>query len=96
VNDRRHIWFIAYDVSSDRSRTKLAARLRRVGKRIQYSVFSTKLTRAELDVQLAEVAVLLDESTDSVIAVRQCTNCAKEQAVLGQHRNLDEAWWVLM
>jgi len=63
---------------------------------VQSSVFTARMTGAELDERLAALAELLDATTDSPIAVRQCQDCAQEQQSLGQHRGLSEQWWVLM
>jgi len=59
-------WLIAYDISSNRRRTKVAKRLERAGLRVQKSVFVAELSRADVDGLMKELEDLIDVRTDTV------------------------------
>jgi CRISPR-associated protein Cas2 len=59
-------WLIAYDISSNRRRAKVAKRLERAGLRVQKSVFVAQLTRTDLERLMDDLAGLIDVRTDTV------------------------------
>ena len=75
---------VAYDVPSDRRRTRVAKTLLKYGDRIQYSVFLLGVTPEELVEIQSRAAGIIDENTDSLWIVRQCAACWEEVRTLGQ------------
>jgi CRISPR-associated protein Cas2 len=61
-------WVIAYDVSQDRNRVRLAKLLVANGIRIQKSVFLVEATRGQVDNLTQQMARHIDKKTDSVCA----------------------------
>lgn len=59
-------WLVAYDVSDDARRTRIAKALGRFGDRVQYSVFVVDLRPAKL-VRLRTILESLMEPEDSVL-----------------------------
>lgn len=83
-------YVIAYDISDDHRRARVAAVLQTHGDRIQRSVFLATIDNS----QLAEVRQRIDEiinpGTDSVYVFRQCAACWEEVGVHGQASAADE------
>ena len=70
MHDRslRLVWLV-YDISSDRVRTRLAARCQAAGlERVQQSVWMGMVDPSRLDELLLECEAQVDPSTDSVYA----------------------------
>ena len=87
---------IAYDVSSDGRRARLAALLSTWGDRIQRSVYECGLSPEELADVLARAAAIIDPHTDVVHAFRQCTPCLESQVHLGQAKQFTEdPYWIV-
>ncbi|MCL2455406.1 MAG: CRISPR-associated endonuclease Cas2 [Micrococcales bacterium] len=74
----------AYDVSDDRSRSRVAATLQRWGDRIQYSLFVCTLEPADIDQMVSAVHAIIDHDADSFIVFRQCGTCWDRHVALGQ------------
>jgi CRISPR-associated protein Cas2 len=66
---------VAYDVSDDGTRAKLAALLGSMGERLQRSVFQCELSDEQLAVVLRRADTLIDHDGDSVHLFAQCTEC---------------------
>ncbi|QSB16762.1 CRISPR-associated endonuclease Cas2 [Natronosporangium hydrolyticum] len=60
-------YLIAYDVSDDVRRTKVAKKLESYGDRVQYSVFIVDIRPAKLLRLRAQLTELINESTDSLL-----------------------------
>lgn len=60
-------YLIAYDISDDVRRTKVAKKLESYGDRVQYSVFIVDARPAKLLRLRALLTDLIDEGTDSVL-----------------------------
>ncbi len=87
---------IAYDLSSDGARSRVAARLSAWGDRLQRSVFECQLQADELAEVLAEIEELINPSKDVVQVFRQCSSCDSERVDLGQaHELSDDPFWVI-
>ena len=86
-------WIIAYDISRDRDRAKVAAHLLAHGVRLQRSVFEVAApdARAMLD----DLTGLIRPDLDVIQAFRQCESCASAHAGVGQTApTLRTAWWI--
>ncbi len=62
----RYFVVIAYDITDDARRTKLANRLLNYGIRVQYSVFEAILSRKEIRDMVRQLRRLIDREEDSV------------------------------
>lgn len=90
----RHL--IAYDVTDDNVRARLAALLAVWGDRIQKSVFECTLAQDDLEELMARVTNLIDLSTDSVHVVPICQGCEGSRRLVGQAGRAEESWcWVI-
>ena len=58
---------IAYDVSEDKRRSRLATKLQTYGDRVQYSVFVVDVSPAKLRRLRSEVSEIIDAKEDSVL-----------------------------
>jgi CRISPR-associated protein Cas2 len=75
---------VAYDVTQDRRRARLAALLQSWGDRIQYSVFICRIGTEQLGPLTDEITRIVDLDEDSIFIVRQCKTCWSDIATLGQ------------
>lgn len=78
---RTHV--IAYDVSSDRAREKVARLIEPFGRRVGLSVFEVRVSPLELRALLSQIAEVLQPRSDRAQAWPQCARCAANQHVLG-------------
>ncbi len=76
-------YIIAYDVTDDNHRTKLANLLLDFGTRIQKSVFEAELSRTEVKKILSQSAQYID-SGDSLRLYPVCRNCLEGVEMLGR------------
>ena len=89
-------WVVAYDVSGDGRRARLAAVLSSWGDRVQKSVFECSLDNDELSEVLDRCVALIDEQTDAVHAWRQCATCGEARVNLGQAEAVRvEPFWIV-
>ena len=68
-------YVIAYDIVTNRRRTKVMNRLKDFGLRVQYSVFECELGAAGLEQLKNDVLPLLDRKTDKLHIYRMCETC---------------------
>lgn len=86
-------WIVAYDISRDRDRERVAALLLSSGVRLQRSVFEVDTDEATQ--LLDECAKLIRVEIDVIQAFRQCQACADSLIGVGQTSpSMREAWWV--
>jgi CRISPR-associated protein Cas2 len=77
---------VAYDVSDDKRRVRLAKALARYGDRVQYSVFACRLAPAQVDRMRRDVAREVDPSEDSVRFYEVCAACLPRAVAFGRTR----------
>lgn len=88
---------IAYDISEDRRRARVAATLQQWGDRIQRSVFVCTVTAEQLGGIELRVHDIIDPDTDSVYFFRQCAVCWGAVRVLGQATVEDSpTYWTVL
>jgi CRISPR-associated endonuclease Cas2 len=86
-------WMVAYDVSGNVPRERVAARLLTGGLRLQRSVFQVETSDPER--LLDEVSSHLDLDRDVIQLFRQCRKCEQNVLSAGQYGPaLQERWWV--
>ena len=83
-------YVIAYDISDDRRRARVAAILQTYGDRIQRSVFIAAIENDLLSEARQRIADIIDPRTDSVYVFRQCEACWEAVGVHGQATVADE------
>ncbi len=75
---------IAYDISQDARRARVAALLQAYGNRVQRSVFVCAVEPDVLQQLRDRLAGMINPRTDSLYAFRQCSACWESVTVLGQ------------
>ncbi|MEU8263096.1 CRISPR-associated endonuclease Cas2 [Micromonospora sp. NPDC048999] len=84
-------YLIAYDVSDDVRRTKVAKKLESYGDRVQYSVFIVDARPAKILRLRTELIDLIDQGTDSVLFCSLGTlrdNHRRSLDVIGRSRTI--------
>lgn len=90
-------YVVAYDITEDQRRARVAATLQALGERIQYSVFLLTIDDGQLAPLLARLATLIDLDEDSVYALRQCAPCWDARTCLGQaHPPTPQLYWAVL
>ena len=74
---------ISYDISDDRTRSKVANVLADYGKRVQYSVFECRLDAKTLE-KLIALLKPFAEGNDSIRVYQICETCLKKAVLLGR------------
>lgn len=82
-------YVIAYDISDDRERERIAEILGGFGHRVQYSVFEVNVDAKGLVDVVAEIEPHVSGTIDSVRIYRQCANCAANVHVIGRGARAD-------
>jgi CRISPR-associated protein Cas2 len=75
---------LAYDITSDRRRAKIAKLMESLGERVQGSVFEAWLTGEELSKLLGKARKTLNEKEDSLRVYLLCEACRPKVQVYGQ------------
>lgn len=87
---------VAYDVSDDDDRARLAAYLSHHGVRLQRSVFQCKIPGAELPGFLDALDGFISPDDDVLHVFRQCAPCAGSRHEYGQvPLDLGVRYWVV-
>lgn len=87
---------VAYDVSRDDRRARVAANLQVWGDRIQRSVFVCTLDVDDLTELVERIRGIIDDRTDAVHVVPLCGGCWEGMAVLGQATvEPDRLYWAV-
>lgn len=86
-------WIVAYDISNDRDRERVAAQLLARGVRLQRSVF--QVVTDDPTALLDELTQLIRVDVDVIQAFRQCGSCAADELGVGQvAASMREPWWI--
>ncbi len=80
----RSFFLLAYDITSDRRRAKIAKLMESLGERVQGSVFEAWLTTVELEKLVKKAQKLLNEKEDSLRVYVICAACRPRLKVYGQ------------
>ena len=87
---------IAYDISNDNHRARIAALLASWGERVQKSVFECTLPADELDNLLKRIDDTINHHRDTVTTWRQCATCFPERTTIGvTHEPTDDRYWII-
>jgi len=80
----RKFYLLAYDISDDKRRRKIARLCEAVAERVQYSLFEAYLTSAELERLLKKTGRWLKEDQDSLRVYTLCETCRGRILARGQ------------
>ena len=80
----REFYMLAYDMTDDKRRAKIARLMESFGERVQSSVFEAYLTRPELDKLLKKARKVLDEDNDSLRIYYLCQACRQKTHMEGK------------
>lgn len=83
---QRTLYVIAYDIPSNKRRTKVHKLLRGAGEWTQYSLFECYLTGKELLTLQHRLEQVLDAETDSVRFYPLCATCASKVNTIGSEK----------
>lgn len=86
-------YLIAYDISDDVRRTKVAKKLESYGDRVQYSVFIIDTRPAKLVRLRTQLVAMIDQGTDSILFCNLGTlrdNQRRQLDVIGRTRAITE------
>ena len=75
---------IAYDIVSDRRRTRLVKLLRGYGRRANYSVFECSLIERDIQPLKDKITNLINPDEDLVLYYQLCRFCEDRRQVSGQ------------
>ena len=88
---------IAYDISDDRRRARVAAILQTYGDRIQRSVFVATIEPGLLTEARERISQIINPETDSVYVFRQCAARWEAVGIYGQATVANEAlYWAVL
>jgi len=88
---------IAYDISDDHRRARVAAVLQAYGDRIQRSVLVCTLEASLLTEVRARIDRIINPDTDSVYVFRQCAACWDAVGIHGQATTASEPlYWAVL
>lgn len=86
ASDDTTLYIVAYDIPSDRRRTKVHRLLCGYGAWTQYSLFECWLTRRQLVELRVKLHQQLDDSCDSVRLYPLCGSCVARAITIGSAR----------
>ena len=79
----KNLYIIAYDISNDKKRNRMAELLSKWGRRINLSVFECIFTKSQLAKIKEKIEKSIDNNTDSVKIYFICKSCYSKSSVLG-------------
>lgn len=80
------LYIVAYDIPSDRRRTKVHKTLCGFGKWTQYSLFECYLTDKEMVALRGKLDLLLEAREDSVRFYPLCAGCTRKVETVGSEK----------
>ncbi|TSJ72803.1 CRISPR-associated endonuclease Cas2 [Corynebacterium godavarianum] len=89
-------YLVCYDISHNRRRSKVSARLQAIGERIQESVFIVHATTPDTSWQ-QEILDLCNLDVDRILFLPVCKSC---YAAIGSHGQMDledgqQGWFII-
>ncbi len=77
-------YIIAYDITRERRRRRVAHLLKNYGVRIQKSIFECRLGKNSLKELVKRLDELMDRQEDSIIVFPLCRTCSESRRCAGQ------------
>jgi CRISPR-associated protein Cas2 len=81
---RKKFTIIAYDITRDNKRVKVAALLEQYGTRRNKSVFECMVTESQLKRITTGITKLINPKTDTVLIYRVCLSCYLQSETIGR------------
>ena len=72
---KKNFIVVAYDISDDRRRSRVAKILEKIGVRINFSVFECLLTDSQYERLKTDIAKQINSREDQVVYYPICLNC---------------------
>jgi CRISPR-associated protein Cas2 len=91
----RTLYVVAYDIPSDRRRTKVHKTLCGFGKWTQYSLFECYLTDKELVALRGKLNKVLEPDEDSVRFYYLCGACVAKVETIGSQKPAEESVFIV-
>lgn len=89
------LYVIAYDISSDKRRTKVHKTLCGFGEWTQYSLFECFLTKKERVLLRARLDSILEPDEDSVRIYPLCSTCQEQTETIGSPAPEEKTTYIL-
>lgn len=86
---------VAYDITDDKRRNKVAKILKDFGSRIQYSVFECNTDRRALLRLRSRLEKVIDFSEDTITFYHLCAACEKQIDRIGLKKGLDNHSYIV-
>lgn len=74
---------VAYDITDERRRRRIAKTLEKYGLRCNESVFECMLTQSKINLLQQQLLKLTDKSSDSILYYFLCLPCAMKRESIG-------------
>lgn len=88
-------YLVAYDIPSDRRRTKIHKVLTGFGTWTQYSLFECFLSKKEFILLKAKLAKHIEDTQDSVRFYPLCANCVERVETVGGEPPAEETLFII-
>lgn len=85
---QKKLWIIAYDISNDKTRLKIATLLETYGVRCNYSLFECLITEAQKTKIQNKISKLVKAPTDSILFYYLCNSCLQKREAIGYYPEL--------
>ena len=89
------LYTVAYDITDDRRRNKVAKILKDFGSRVQYSVFECNTDRQALLRLQNRLEKAIDLQEDTITFYHLCAVCEKRIARIGVKKDLDRQSYIV-
>ncbi len=76
-------YVVAYDIGSDKFRTKVADCLEDYGDRVQMSVFEVDINAVQYRRMVEKLTPLIDHENDSIRIYPVCSACLEKASIIG-------------
>ncbi|GAP23057.1 CRISPR-associated endonuclease Cas2 [Leptolinea tardivitalis] len=92
----RFFYILAYDISNDKRRTKIAKLMESSGTRVQGSVFEAWFSPKELDKVVQRSKRILVDKEDSLRVYFLCEDCRKKVSLYGKGKVTEKPGLVII
>ena len=86
---------VAYDITNDKRRNRVAKILKDFGTRIQYSVFECNTDRRALLRLQSQLEKVINFAEDTITFYHLCAACEKQIARIGRKKGLDNQSYIV-
>ena len=89
-------YVIAFDIASDRIRSRVVKILSEYAYRVQKSVFEGLISRESLEEMRGKLTKVIDEKSDSIRIYPLCGKCEAEVTILGIGVKVEEVDYIIL